>query len=145
MAVRVERSVSIARPPADVFAFVSDIRNDPKWHTDVREAKASTEQVGLGTVFEVTMTKASMGVSGGTITVAEFDPPRAVVFQGKMGKMEPKVSYTVEPEGAGARYTRVVEIPTKGPMSLMAPMIKRMVGKANDGFLANLKRVLESG
>ena len=141
--VRVERSVSIARPPAEVFAFVSDIRNDPKWHTDVREAKASTEQVGVGTVFDVTLTKASMGVSGGTMTVEEYAPSSRVVFQGKMGKMEPRVSNRVEPDGTGARYTRLVEIPARGTMSLMAPMMKRMIGKSNDGFLANLKRVLE--
>lgn len=141
--VKVERSVSIARPPGDVFSFVSDIRNDPKWHTDVLEAKASTEAVGAGTVFDVKI-KPSMGVSGGTMTVAEFDPPRRLVFQGRMGKMEPRVSYAVEPEGSGTRYTRVVEIPTKGIMGLMTPMMKRMIGKANDGFLANLKRVLEA-
>jgi uncharacterized protein YndB with AHSA1/START domain len=141
--VVVERSVSIARPPSDVFAFVSDIRNDPKWHTDVLEARASGEPIGVGTVFEVKV-KPSMGVSGGTMTVAEFEPPRRLVLQGRMGKMEPRVSYTVEQEGSGARYTRMVEIPTKGVMGLMAPMMKRMIGKANDGFLANLKRVLES-
>jgi uncharacterized protein YndB with AHSA1/START domain len=141
--VRVERSVSIARPPADVFRFVSDIRNDPQWHTDVLEAKPSTEAIGKGTVFEVRV-KPSMGVSGGTMTVAEFDPPKGLVFQGRMGKMEPRVTYTFVPEASGTRYTRVVEIPTKGVMALMAPMMRRMIGKANDGFLANLKRVLEA-
>lgn len=141
--VRVERSVSIARAPGDVFAFVSDIRNDPKWHTDVLEATSSTEQVGPGTVFAVKV-KPSMGVSGGTMTVAEFDAPRRLVLNGKMGKMEPRVSYLIEPEGTGARYSRVVEIPTKGVMKLMAPIMKRMIGKSNDGFLANLKRVLEA-
>jgi hypothetical protein len=30
-------------------------------------------------------------------------------------------------------------------MRVMTPMIKRMIGKDNDRFLANLKRLLEGG
>ena len=31
-----------------------------------------------------------------------------------------------------------------GPVTEMSPMMKMMIGKSNNGFLANLKRVLES-
>jgi len=142
--MRVEKSVSIGRPPAEVFSYVSDIRNDPNWHTDVLEASPSTEPIAKGTVFTVKV-KPSMGVSEGTMTVAEFEPPTRLVLHGRMGKMEPKLTYTFEPDGSGTRYTRVVEIQPPGVMKLMSPMMKMMIGKSNDGFLANLKRVLEAG
>lgn len=32
----------------------------------------------------------------------------------------------------------------RGLMRAMTPMIKRMIGKSNDGFHANLKRLLET-
>jgi uncharacterized protein YndB with AHSA1/START domain len=141
--MRVDKSVTINRPPGEVFSYVSDIRNDPNWHTDVLSASPSNEPIGKGTVFDVKV-KPSMGVSEGTMTVAEFDPPRRLVFEGRMGKMEPKVTYTLEPDGAGMKYTRTIEINPPGVMKIMSPMMKMMIAKANEGFLANLKRVLET-
>ena len=141
--MRVERNISVARPPSDVFAFVSDIRHDPEWHTDVLEVSSSTDTVGMGTVFNVRV-KPSMGVSEGTMTVSKFEPGRLVEFQGRMGKMAPVVTNIVEPEGQGSRVTRRVELEPPGPMKLRSPMIKMMIGKSNNGFLANLKRVLEA-
>ena len=140
--VKVERSVSISKPPGEVLAYVSDIRNDPTWHSDVLEARSSTDVVGVGTVFDVKV-KPSMGVSEGTMTVTRLEPGRLVEYKGRMGKMAPTVTNIVEAEGSGTRMTRRVEIEPPGMMRLMSPMIKMMIGKSNTGFLANLKRVLE--
>src|SRR5256885_2343613 len=71
--MKVERTISIARSPADVFRHVADVRNDPSWHTDVLEVKSSTDEVGVGTVFDIKV-KPSMGVSGGTMTVTRLEP-----------------------------------------------------------------------
>src|SRR5919198_2735629 len=120
--MQVERTISIARPPADVLGYVADIRNDPTWHTDVLEAQSSTEEVGVGTVFDVKL-KPSMGVSGGTMTVSRLDPGTLVEFQGRIGKMSPVVTNICEPDGAGTRITRRVEMEPPGLMRLMTPMI----------------------
>jgi uncharacterized protein YndB with AHSA1/START domain len=140
--MRVERKISIRRPPADVFGYISDIRNDPTWHTDVLDVRSSTDVVGMGTVFDVKV-KPSMGVSEGTMTVSRFDPGRLVEFQGRMGRMEPTVTNICEPEADGTLVTRRVELDPSGIMRLMSPMIASKIGKGNEGFLANLKRVLE--
>jgi hypothetical protein len=50
---KVERKISIARPSAEVFSYVADVRNDPLWHTDVLDVRSSTDAVGMGTVFDV--------------------------------------------------------------------------------------------
>jgi len=142
--MRVERSVLIGRPSDEVFAYVSDVRNDPSWHTDVREVRASTDDVRVGTVFEVRV-KPSMGVSEGTMTVSRLEPNRLVEFRGAMGRMAPTVSNMCEPEGAGTRVTRRVELEPSGLMRLMSPLVARMIGKNNERFLANLKRLMESG
>jgi uncharacterized protein YndB with AHSA1/START domain len=142
--MKVEREISIERPPEEVFAYVSDVRNDPAWHTDVLEVSSSTEAVELGTVFKVRV-KPSMGVSEGTMTVHRLEPGQLVEFDGLMGKkMKPTVTNITEPEGRGTRFRRVIELDPPGPMRLMTPMIKRTIGKANQGFLSNLKRVLEA-
>src|SRR5213083_359266 len=92
-------STSIARPAAEVFDFIADVRNDPRWHTDVLEAKliAGTD-VGEGSTFEI-RTKPVMGISGGTVTISAYDPPSRIVFDVRMGKLEPTTTFTVVPDG----------------------------------------------
>ena len=107
--MKVERKIAIARPPADVFSYVADVRNDPSWHTDVLEVRSSTDAVEMGTVFNVKV-KPSMGVSEGTMTVSRFEPGRLIEFDGRMGR---------------------------------SPLIASKIGKDNERFLANLKRLLE--
>lgn len=141
--MKVERKIAIARPPAQVFSYIADIRNDPSWHTDVLEVRSSTDIVGTGTVFNVKV-KPSMGVSEGTMTVSRFDSGRLIEFHGRMGRMAPTVTNICEPEADGTRVTRRVEMDPPGIMRVMSPLMKRMIAKSNEGFLANLKRLLES-
>ncbi|TMK22649.1 MAG: hypothetical protein E6G37_01720 [Actinobacteria bacterium] len=140
--MKVEEEISIARPQGEVFAYIADVRNDPSWHTDVLEVRSSTDVVGPGTVFDVKV-KPSMGVSEGTMTVSRFEPATLIEFRGQMGKMAPTVTNICEPDANGTRVTRRVELEPSGPMRLMTPMIKRMIAKSNQGFLTNLKRLLE--
>src|SRR5919197_2361841 len=141
--MKVERKIAIARPPADVFGYIADIRNDPSWHTDVLDVSSSTEGVEAGTVFNVKV-KPSMGVSEGTMTVSRLEPGRLIEFDGRMGRMAPRVTNICEPDAIGARVTRRVEIDPPGIMRVMSPLIERKIGKDNEGFLGNLKRLLES-
>lgn len=139
----IENQATIARPAEEVFAFVADPRNDPKWHTDVLEAHRTDDgPVGAGTTYSVSF-KPFMGVSEGTITVREYAPPQRVVFDGRMGTMTPTVTFTVEPDGAGSRFTRHVQIPARGLLRIIAPLMAPMARKEADRFLANLKRELE--
>jgi carbon monoxide dehydrogenase subunit G len=140
--MKVERTASIARPPEEIFAHISDVRNDPSWHTDVLEVQSSTDAVQIGTVFDVKV-KPSMGVSEGTMTVTRLEPGRLIEFHGRMGKVDPTVTNICEPEGQGTRLTRRVEIEPGGPMRLMTPLMKRMIGRSNERFLANLKQLME--
>ena len=140
--MRVERQISIARPPAEVFDYIADVRNDPSWHTDVLEVRSSTDAVAMGTTFDVRV-KPSMGVSEGSMTVSRFEPGRLVEFRGQMGKMAPTVTNICEPDGKGTRVTRRVELEPPGVMRLMSPLIAGKIGKDNEKFLANLERVLE--
>ena len=49
-----EESIDIAREIHEVFTFVSDVRNDVRWHTTVVEAHLASEgPIGLGSSFEV--------------------------------------------------------------------------------------------
>jgi Polyketide cyclase / dehydrase and lipid transport len=77
------------------------------------------------------------------MTVSRFEPGRLIEFHGRMGRMEPTVTNICEPDPQGTRVTRRVEIEPRGVMRVMTPLMKRMIARSNDGFLANLKQLLE--
>lgn len=141
--ITTESTVSIARPAEEVFDFISDLRNDPRWHTDILDAQLrGAGPVGQGSTFDVKF-KPFMGRSQGTVTIAEIDRPSRITLRGKMGKLEPTIVLSIEAAGEGSRVSRRVEMQPPGLMRLMTPMMKPMFGKRNAGFVANLKRVLE--
>ena len=141
--VDVSSSILIERPVEDVFAYVTDVTNDPAWHTDVLEARKTTEgPPGVGTVWHAKF-KPSMGISEGDMQVVSFEPNREQVMRGDVGPMHPTLTYLLEPVDAGTRFTRRVQISVSGWMKIMAPMMGLMLPKQNKGFLTNLKRVLE--
>jgi uncharacterized protein YndB with AHSA1/START domain len=143
--ISTEHTESIARPAAEVFAFIADVRNDPRWHTDVLEASLiEGTTIDKGSTFRI-KTKPVVGVSGGTVTVSEYDPPSEIVFDVRMGKLEPTTTFTVLPDGDGCRITRRIDIEPLGLMRVMAPFMGGMMRSRNAGFLANLRRVLENG
>ena len=136
-------SITIARPVDGVFAYVTDVTNDPSWHTDVLEARKSTEgPVGVGTVWHAKF-KPTMGISEGDMEVVIFEPNRKQVMKGDIGPMHPTLTYLLEASDGGTKFTRHVQISVSGWMKIMSPMMGMMLPKQNKGFLANLKRVLE--
>ena len=46
-----KQSVLIDRPLAEVFAFVSNLENDPPWTAAVEVRRTSQGPVGVGTTF----------------------------------------------------------------------------------------------
>jgi uncharacterized protein YndB with AHSA1/START domain len=137
-------SITIDRPVEEVFAYVTDVTNDPAWHTDVLEARKTSEgPIGMGTVWHSRF-KPTMGISEGDMEVVDFEPNRTQVMRGQIGPMQPTLTYLLEPSDGGTKFTRRIQINVSGWMKIMQPIIGMMLPKQNRGFLANLKRVLES-
>src|SRR5215813_1442053 len=114
--VDVSGSILIERPVEDVFAYVTDVTNDPAWHTDVLEARKLTEgPPGVGTVWHARF-KPAMGISEGEMEVVTFDPNRLHVMRGSLGPMHPTLTYLLEPVDGGTRFTRRVQIAVSGWM-----------------------------
>jgi uncharacterized protein YndB with AHSA1/START domain len=136
-------SVTINRPVEEVFAYVTDTANDPAWHTDVLEARKTSEgPIGMGTTWHSRF-KPSMGISEGDMEVVAFEPNRMEVMRGDVGPMHPTLTYLFEPADGGTRFTRRVQIRISGVMRVMEPLMRFMTPKGNARFLANLKQVLE--
>jgi hypothetical protein len=87
---------------------VADVRNDPRWHTDVLEAQlTSGTVVAEGTTFTIRF-RPFMGMSEGTGIVTVYEQPHRFVIEERMGKFEAKIILIIEPNFAGSQITRRV-------------------------------------
>ncbi|WP_197432401.1 SRPBCC family protein [Pseudarthrobacter sp. GA104] len=137
-------SVFLARSPHEVFQFVADLRNEPKWHTDVDSVPAGTDPIPVvGKTYPLKF-KPFMGTTDGTLTAVEVQQDARLVFRGEFGGLKPTISYTVEPAGEGTRFTRSVELHPSGLKMLMTPVMAFMVPRNNKAVVGNLKRELEA-
>ena len=141
--IRAEASQTIERPIEDVFSFVTDPTNEPRWHTDVLEVHVDPNDgpaPGASSRWVVNF----MGQKDMRMRIDELELGRKEVLQATSGPMLPRITYLFEPEKTGTRFTRKVEIQPAGLLRLMEPMIRTMVTRRNATFVGNLKRVLES-
>jgi Raf kinase inhibitor-like YbhB/YbcL family protein len=90
--------VVIARPPAEVFDYVSTPLNWPRWHPSSQGVSGATDH-SLAPGERVTETFTVAGRSGVVVwTVTDSRPPRTWVIQGEIeGRQAGTVSYTLTP------------------------------------------------
>jgi uncharacterized membrane protein len=100
----------IDRSPADVFAFVADAENNPRWHAHVADTRwIDDPPTRLGR-----RGRQSGHLFGRDWTfvaeVSEWDPPRAVAFRVIEG-YRVTTSIRVDPDGDGTLVTLTVATP----------------------------------
>ena len=79
-----ENSVTIRRPPSEVFAFVVDPANIPKWNYAIVSARqVGPGPSGVGT--RIQHTRSLPRPSTEELVVTEFVPERRMVLQGDLG------------------------------------------------------------
>jgi uncharacterized protein YndB with AHSA1/START domain len=137
-------SVMIGRPASEVFAYVADLRNEPRWHVDIASVPSETDPVPVVGKTYALKFKPFLGKTDGTFTALEVEPGARVVYRADFAGLQPRITYTVDPAGAGSRFTRAVQMRPTGLKVLMTPMMTFMVPRRNKVFVQNLKRALES-
>ncbi len=135
--------VTIRRRPAEVFAFLADPGNIPRWNYAISETrKASPGPVGVGSRYIQTRTVPSR--SEETFDITEFEPERRLSISGRFGPLPARATYTLEADGEATRLTNAVDLRPTGLVRLAAPLATSRVKAAVAKNLARLKRVLES-
>ncbi len=100
-------SAVVDRPINEVFAFLADGTNDPKFSPRVQEIRKTTDgPVGVGTVFESTVKDAGMK-SSRKFELTEFEAPTKIRWaeRSKNAVTVPDGGYDLEDVGNG--QTRV--------------------------------------
>ena len=146
MAAIVE-SIEIARPPEDVFPYVTDPTRLAEWQESVvstRMESGGPPAVGS----RVTVTR-RIGRSERAMTseLTELNPPRSWAVRGIDGPIRGNVRGTIEPldDGARSRVTIELDLQGHGIGKLLVPLVvRRQAKKELPKNQQNLKERLES-
>jgi uncharacterized protein YndB with AHSA1/START domain len=137
-----ENTVMIARPIEDVFAFLSDLENVPKWNYAIVETrKVSAGPVGVGTVYHQVRSVPSR--SEERLEITTYTPPRQLAIQGQLGPFRSRLFYALNATPEGTRITNTVEVELRGPGRLLARVAVPRVREAAAANLRKLKELLE--
>jgi uncharacterized protein YndB with AHSA1/START domain len=137
-----ENAVTIRRPVEDVFAFLADFENVPKWNYAIVETtKVSPGPAGVGTTDRQIRSAPSRSEEAFEVTV--FEPASRLEVQGRLGPFTARVSYLLKPTGSGTRLTNTVDLGSSGLLTLVAPVATSRVKHAVAANLDTLKQLLE--
>jgi carbon monoxide dehydrogenase subunit G len=140
----ITQSVTVNRPVAEVWDFISNFENTTRWSRGVLEARQTSDgPLGAGATLQ-TVVKAFGRRRTADYLVTEYEPNRAFAFKVTSGPLSSRARYCVEPAGAGTRLTASGEAEATGPYRLLAPILVRILKRHSQDDLANLKRILEA-
>jgi carbon monoxide dehydrogenase subunit G len=140
----ITQSVTVNRPVAEVWDFISNFENTTRWSGGVLEARQTSDgPLGVGSTLQ-TVVKAFGRRRSADYLVTEYEPDHAFAFEVTSGPMSSRARYSVEPAGAGTRLTASGEAEATGLYKLLAPILVRILKSHSEADLANLKRILEA-
>lgn len=147
MAGRFGATVVIDRPIEEVFAFVADGENDPKFSPRVLEIRKTTDgPPGAGTVYASTVKDAGMKTKR-EFELTEFAPPTRIRWaeRSKNAVTASEGGYDLEPAGAGATKLTIHNVlEGHGFGKLVAPLALKAARKDADAFVNRIKAAVEA-
>jgi uncharacterized protein YndB with AHSA1/START domain len=142
--VKIHGSMVIARPVEDVFDFVADERNEPKYNPRmVRAEKLTPGPVANGTRWSATVEARGRPLDM-EVEVTDYTRPTRLGSTTRMSTAEIRGAVTFEPDPAGTRMQWSWQLQPKGMLKLMGPLIARLGRRQEAQIWAGLKRYMES-
>jgi len=142
LVVRFQNHVQIDRPIEEVFGFVADFRNVPKWNSSVRTVEQETEgPVGLNTLYRQVRRHDEQ-----RFKITEYNPPRGVSVETTLDS-EPAFRMRLRFAQRGDQRTLVSDTWELDSVSdrLRARLFSRRMRRAAAENLYKLKELLETG
>jgi uncharacterized protein YndB with AHSA1/START domain len=121
--ITVEKAIVIDRRAQDVFSYICDQTNAPRWQRGLVEVRRTTaDPIGIGTKHTIVRTLMGRRVEL-TNEYTRYEPNRLVEFR-FWGSMPGQASYTVDSTGTvGARLTSRIEAQASGLLRLAEPLM----------------------
>ena len=138
--MKYEHELEIGRAPEDVYAFLADPENLPKWQEEVLEVRRESE-----TRFTEVRTFVGRRVES-TIDVTAAAPGRELALRAAAGPARFSVRHLLEPAGEGRTRLRVMGEAegAGGIFKLGGALLRRAVERRAREDFERLKELLES-
>ena len=136
--------ILIGRPMSEVFDFVADERNEPKYNPRIlRVEKVTGGAIGNGTQFTV-ITKSRGRPLTMLLETTEYQRPTRLASTTSMSSATIRGVLTFEPDTAGTLMRWSWDIQPRGALRFLSPIIGRIGKRQEAANWASLKRYLES-
>jgi carbon monoxide dehydrogenase subunit G len=141
---KLEISTVINRPVEEVFAFLSDYENNPKWISGSIEVKKTSEgPIGVGATYRTVLMFLGRRIESET-ELTEYEPNRRHAMKSKSGPFPVENRVTFERVNGGTRVTLATVAEPGGFFKLAEPPLVSMVKRQFEADFANLKDLMES-
>lgn len=137
---RTSASIEIAKPPAQVFAYMADLANMTQW-TDMQQMSLDGPlTAGTTGTFDLPILGRHRAFPF-VITAYEEGHRWAIRVTNRLGL---SFDYVLAPTHGGTRINEAIEVNPGGALRLIAPLLAQMVRGEEQGELRRLKAVLEA-
>jgi uncharacterized protein YndB with AHSA1/START domain len=130
--------VEIARPIEDVFAFVADPRNDPRWCRKVKSVTVAGDRYEV--VHKPVPLRPARTMEMRRVAA---DPPTRIEWLQDDGTDVFKVAYELESTATGTRFRQRSEAEVGAVPRFLHPLWRHGISRDLAGQLRDLKRLLE--
>lgn len=144
---RVERRAVIGAPPAEVFAYLSELDHLPEWQSGVVSVRRTSEgELQVGATATVTRQLMGQRVEA-PLTITEHDPPRRLAIGSEVSgvKAHATLDLAAAEDGLATDLTFAMEIRGSMLTSFMEPMIAGAAGGDIDASLEKLRNRFAGG
>jgi uncharacterized protein YndB with AHSA1/START domain len=135
-------TVTIARAPADVFAFLADGTNNSRWRAGVLDISHKSGH-GKGAIYEQGVTGPFGRRVPADYEITAYEPERRIAFRAIVGPVRPEGSFELEPADGGTRLTFSLRCSPSGVARLMSPMVSKTM-RSEVSQLERLRAIPES-
>jgi uncharacterized membrane protein len=144
--IEVRSDVTIRRPADEVFAFVADAENNPRWQQGMRSCRWTSDgPIGIGSTYEQRASFLGRDIES-TFVVDAFEPGRSITIRTTESTFPITVTRAVEPLPDGGCLVRAhVQGDASGVFRLAAPVMRWMVGRSVRADYRRLRTLLEGG
>ena len=136
---RVQRTAQIAATPAEVYAFLAEPANLPRWQAGMVSAeRTSPPPTVVGSTARVVLELMGQQVTA-EITVREAEPERRLALAASMSGMGVVATLDLAPHDGGTEITLASEV--RAENIFMAPLERMVTDAAERDLDASLARL----
>lgn len=137
-------TIEVRRPADEVFAYISDMSNNPQWQSGMKSCRWTTEPpIAVGSRYDQLATFLGKVITS-RFEVVEYEPGRCIRIVTYESTFGLDITRMVEPvDETTCRVTAIVKGEQAGVFKLFGPLLSKMVASSVRRDYEALQDILE--